>query len=162
MSTVEQLVPLAESDREILLAKKQQTLRFTIVKGVIAAAALLPLIVVRSLYFLITLPLVSLLLGASAIRSLLQFLKLKEDLAQGQKRLISGTIEAQNIDVVRRTDSDGGEESATYTFWVKVQGKKLTVTEDQYYQLKKGDQIEAEMAPASETLFRINKFAEFS
>jgi len=162
MSTVERLIPLTELDREILLAKKQQTLRFTIVKAVIAGACLLPLIVFRSLYFLIALPLASFLLGAYALASLLQFLKFKEDLAQGQKRIISGTIDAQNVDVVRRTDSDGVEESATYTFWVQVQGNKLTVTEDQYYQLKKGDQIEAEMAPASETLFRINKFAEIS
>jgi hypothetical protein len=160
VSTLERLIPLDEGDRDILLAKKQRSLTFTIIMAVIAIVSLLLLIFLHSLYFLILLPVLGVFLGFAAISSLLQFRKLQQDVELGQKRIISGTIEAQNIDVVRRKDDDGVEQSATYTFWVKVQGKKLPVTEDQYYQLKKGDQIEAEMAPASETLFRINKFAE--
>jgi hypothetical protein len=160
MNTSERLIPLAENDRETLLARKSKLSVYAFLMALFAVLILVPLLFVRNLILFIALIAPSLFLVLAVVGAFLQITKLKKDLAQGQKRIISGTIEAQNIDVVRQKDSDGVEQSATYTFWVKVQGKKLTVTEDQYYQLKKGDQIEAEMAPFSEILFRINKFAE--
>src|SRR5262245_61895935 len=159
---VEHLTPLTDDDRNILVDRKNQNLRSAVVKAVLAVVALVPLVFLRNLYVLITLPFLGLILGLMAIGSLLQYMKAKTDLDQGQKRIITGPIEAQNVDVSRHTDSDGGESSATYTFWVKVGGQKITVTEDLYYQLKKNDQVEAEVAPASGILFRINKFSEIA
>ena len=81
----------------------------------------------------------------------------------GQSRVnIEESIEGQDVDVTRQTDSDGVESSATYNFWVQVGGQKLTVNEDLYYQLKKGDRVEAEVAPDSDIVFRINKFSEIA
>jgi hypothetical protein len=160
MDTSERLIPLADNDRETLLARKSKLSVYAYLMALFAVLILVPLLFVRNLILFLALTTPSLFLVVVVAGLLLQITKLRKDLAQGQKRIISGTIEAQNIDVVRQKDSDGVEQSATYTFWVKVQGKKLAVTEDQYYQLKKGDQIEAEMAPVSEILFRINKFAE--
>src|ERR1043166_6418728 len=160
MSTIEHLIPLTDDDRRILLDRKKQNFVSAVLKAVLAVAALVPLVFVRNLYVLITLPFFSLVLGLMAIGSLLRYMKAKKNLDQGQKRIITGPIEAQNVDVRRQSDSDGVESSATYTFWVKVGGQKLTVTEDLYYQLKKNDQVEAEVGPASGILFRINKFSE--
>jgi hypothetical protein len=85
---------------------------------------------------------------------------LKKDLGRGQKALISGPIDDQNVDVTRHTDRNGVESSATYNFWIKVGGRKITVTEEQYYRLKRGDQIEIQVAPHSQTVFGINKYSE--
>lgn len=159
---VDHLIPLTDDDRRVLVERKKQNFRSTVLKAVFAVAALVPLVFIRTLYVLITLPFLSLVLGLMAVGSLLQYMKAKTDLDQGQKRIITGPIEAQDVDVSRQTDSDGGESTATYNFWVKVGGQKLTVTEDLYYQLKKNDQVEAEVAPASGILFRINKFSEIA
>jgi len=158
----EQLLTLTEDDRRVLIDRNKQNFRSVVVKGAFAVAALVPLVFIRTLYVLITLPFLSLVLGLMAVGSLRQYMKAKKDLDQGQKRIITGPIEAQNVDVRRHSDSDGAESSATYTFWVKVGGQKLTVTEDLYYQLKKNDQVEAEVGPASGILFRINKFSEIA
>lgn len=162
MSTIEHLVPLTDADRTILIDRKNRNQLFAVLMAAVSVAALVLLIFLHTVYFLILLPLLGLVLGASAVGQFLQYLKAKKDLDQGQKRVITGPIEAQNVDVKRRTDSDGVESSATYTFWVKVGGQKLTVTEDLYYQLKKNDPVEAEVGPASGVLFRINKFSEIA
>jgi hypothetical protein len=67
-----------------------------------------------------------------AVMSLFNLRKLSRDLEQGQKQMISGPVEAQNIDVSRSTDSNGEEGNATYRFWIQIKGKKITVTEEQY------------------------------
>ncbi|HEU5237592.1 MAG TPA: hypothetical protein VFU37_10645 [Pyrinomonadaceae bacterium] len=106
---VEHLIPLTDDDRRVLVERKKQNFRSTVLKAVFAVTALAPLVFVRNLYVLITLPFLSLVLGLMAVGSLLQYMKAKTDLDQGQKRIITGPIEAQNVDVSRQTDSDGGE-----------------------------------------------------
>src|SRR5204863_60200 len=69
------------------------------------------------------------------------------DLRLGQKLLISGAVEAQDVDVTRPKDEDGNEGDASYRWWIQVGGKKITVTEDQYYQFKKGDLAQAFITP---------------
>jgi hypothetical protein len=157
MSTVEQLIPLADQDRAILIAKKRHHLRYTILEALGSVAVLLPLILVQTLYCLIALPFFSLILAVTAVGSLLNFLSVKKDLAQGQKIAFKGQVEDQNVDVSRQKDRHGSEGAASYKFWVKAGGRKLTVTEEQYYQVKKGDQIEVQIAPHSETIFGITK-----
>ena len=71
--------------------------------------------------------------------------------------MISGPVEAQNVEVTRTTDDDGVEGDATYRFWIQIGGKKVTVSEDQYYQFKKGDLAEAFIAPHSATVLGVNK-----
>ena len=61
------------------------------------------------------------------------------------------------MDVSRSTSRSGIESSASYRFWIQVKGKKLTVPEAQYYQYKKGDVVEAFIAPYSGIVFGINK-----
>src|SRR5215510_10330658 len=159
---VQHLIPLTDNDRRVLADRKNQNFRFAVLKAILAIAALVPLVFVQTLYVLITLPFLSLVLGLTALGSFLQYMKAKTDLDEGQKHIITGPIEAQDVDVKRQTDNDGVESSASYTFWVKVRGQKLTVNEDLYYQLKKNDQVEAEVGPASGIVFRINKFSEIA
>jgi hypothetical protein len=80
-----------------------------------------------------------------------------KDLRGGQKQIIGGPVEAQNIDVTRPKDEDGIEGDATYRFWIQIGGKKVTVSEDQYYQFKKGDLAKAFIAPHSGTVLGVNK-----
>lgn len=70
---------------------------------------------------------------------------------------ISGPVEAQNVDVSRTKDRHGVESSASYRFWIQVSGKKITVSEEQYYQFKKGDLAEAFVAPNSGTVLGVDK-----
>ena len=158
----ERLISLTEDDRRILNDRKKQSLFLGLMMALLAAAALVPLTFSRNLYFLLTFPWLCLLLSLLAIGWFLKVMKAKKDLDQGKKRVITGPIEAQDVDVSRRTDSDGNESSATYTFWVQVGGQKLKVNEDLYYQLKKNDQVEAEVGPASGIVFRINKFSDIA
>lgn len=91
-----------------------------------------------------------------ALLSLFKFLAFSRDLRAGQKKVISGPVEAQNVDVSRTKDSDGVEGSASYRFWIQIGGKKITVSEEQYYQFKKGDVAEAFIAPNSGTVLGVN------
>ena len=115
------------------------------------------LVAFHSLYCLIALPFFSLVLLVRALLALLTFLSLSRDLKDGRKQIISGPVEAQNMDVSRSTSRSGVEGSASYKFWIQVKGKKLTVTEEEYYQFKKGDLVEAFIAPNSGTVFGVNK-----
>lgn len=101
---------------------------------------------------LITLLLFSLIFAVSALLSLLGLVRFSRDLREGRKRLINAPIEDQNLDV----RSGGRYTSASYNYWVKAGGRKLSITEQQYYQLKKGDLIQAYVAPYSGTVLGIS------
>jgi len=103
------------------------------------------------------LPLFSLVAIVNGLVSLFKFLALSRDLRDGQKKVISGPVEAQNMDVSRSKSSRGVEGSASYRFWIQVGGKKITVSEEQYYQFKKGDLAEAFVAPNSGTVLGVSK-----
>ena len=94
--------------------------------------------------------------AAKAIHSLASVISLNRDLSAGQKRVINAPVEEQNMDVSRSRGYGGSEGSASYVFWIKAGGYKVPVTEAQYYQIKKGDLVEAYLAPNSGTVFGVN------
>lgn len=157
MSTPETLIALTDDDRQVLSVKRSAALKVLIIFAAVAIVLLLVLIFFHPLYLLVAFSVFSLMLLVVAVMSLLNLRKLSRDLEQGQKQMISGPVEAQNIDVSRSTDSSGEEGNATYRFWIQIKGKKITVTEDQYYQFKKGDLVEAFVAPYSQTVLNINR-----
>jgi hypothetical protein len=157
VSTPENLIPLTEDERQILNTKRSRARLKAPLFTILAVAMLALLFLFQTLYCLIALPLFSLLLGAKALGAFLDFRALSRDLKGGQKQIVSGPVEAQDVDVTRSTDRRGVESSASYNFWIQVKGKKLTVSEEQYYQFKKGDLVEAFIAPNSGTMFGINK-----
>lgn len=157
MSTPELSIPLTEDERQILSSKRNRALMLVPVFAILAALLLALVFVFHTLYCLIALPFFSLVLAVRALLSLFSFLSLSRDLTQGTKQIISGPVEAQNMDVSRSKSRSGVEGDASYTFWIQVKGKKLTVTEEQYYQFKKGDLVEAFIAPNSGTVFGVNK-----
>jgi hypothetical protein len=157
MGTPELSIPLTEDERQILSGKRNRALMLVPVFAILAVLLLASLFVFQTLYCFIALPLFSLVLAVRALLSLFSFLSLSRDLKQGTKQIISGPVEAQNMDVSRSKNRSGVEGSASYTFWIQVKGKKLTVTEEQYYQFKKGDLVEAFIAPNSGTVFGVNK-----
>jgi len=157
MSTPESLIALTDDERQTLTAKRNAILRVVVIFCVIAVVSLIVLVFFHPLYLLLVLSFFSLTLFTIVGMSLSRAGKLSRDLKQGQKQIITGPVEAQNIDVTRQTNSDGEEGDASYRFWIQVKGKKITVTEDQYYQFKKGDLVEAFVAPYSETLLSINR-----
>lgn len=155
--SAEQLIPLTEDERQILELRRRRALWQAPVFAILAVALLALLVLFHTLYCLIALPFFSLVLLVRALIAFLSFLSLSRDLKDGRKQIISGPVEAQNMDVSRSTSSSGVESSASYRFWIQVKGKKLTVTEEQYYQFKKGDLAEAFIAPNSGIVFGINK-----
>lgn len=157
MSATEQSIPFTDEERQILSGKKNSALIWVPSMAILSVVLLALLIVFHTLYFLVALPLFSLFAAAKGLASLVSFLALSRDLREGQKKLISGPVEAQNIDVSRSKSSDGVEGSASYRFWIQIGGKKITVSEEQYYQFKKGDFAEAFIAPNSGTVFGVNK-----
>lgn len=154
---MEQLIPLTDEERQLLSRKKSSALTWVPLMAILSVVLLALLLVLHTLYFLIALPLFSLFAAAKAVSSLFSFRALSRDLRDGQKKIISGPVEAQNIDVSRSTNSEGVEGSASYNFWIQIGGKKITVSEEQYYQFKKGDLAEAFIAPNSGTIFGVNK-----
>lgn len=155
--SAEQLIPLIEDERQILKLKRNRALWQAPLFAILAVVLLALLVVFHTLYCLVALPIFSLFLLVRALVSFLSFRALSSDLKDGRKQIISGPVEAQNMDVTRSTSSSGVESSASYKFWIQVRGKKLTVTEEQYYQFKKGDLAEAFIAPNSGIVFGINK-----
>ena len=153
-------MPLTDGEQRVLLAKRKHSLTSASVKAIASVLVLAPLLLFHTIMWLVALPVFSLALAIGALGSFIGFCNLKKDLGEGQKSLIAGRIDDQNVDVTRHTDRDGVESSATYNFWIKVEGRKFTVSEDQYYRLKRGDQIEVQVAPHSQTVFGINKYSE--
>jgi hypothetical protein len=156
-AAIEQLMPLTDQEREILSQKKSSALKWMSLMAILSVSLLALLFVLHTLYFLIAFPIFSLVAAVKGVVSLVSFRALSRDLRDGQKKVISGPVEAQNIDVSRETDSDGIEGAASYNFWIQIGGKKITVSEEQYYQVKKGDIAEAFVAPNSGTVFGVNK-----
>ncbi len=156
-AVIDQLIPLTDQEREVLSQKKHSALIWMLLMAILSVGLLALLFVLHTFYFLIALPCFSLFAAAKGAVSLIVFRAFSRDLRDGQKKLISGPVEAQNIDVSRKTDSDGVEGPASYNFWIQIAGKKITVSEDQYYQFKKGDMAEAFIAPHSGTVFGVNK-----
>lgn len=157
MSTPETLIPLTDDERNTLTVKRTALLKVLVIFCAIAVVLLVVLVFFHPLYLLVAFSVFSLMLLVIAVMSLFSLRKLSRDLAEGQKQIISGPVEAQNIDVSRPTDSSGAEGDASYRFWIQIKGKKITVTEDQYYQIKKGELVEAFVAPYSQTVLSINK-----
>ena len=154
---MDELVPLTEEDRRVL-ADNLSVLRMMASAGVIlAVVALIPLAFLHTLPWLVIFPTVSIVAVVFAIVFFNLQRPVSKDLRLGQKQRINGPVEAQNVDVKRTKDEQGVESAATYHWWIQVGGKKITVTEDQYYQFKKGDFVEAFVAPNSGTVFGLSK-----
>lgn len=156
MSTPETLLPLTDDDRRTLTKHRTGILKVVVIYCVIAVLMLLVLVFFHPLYLLLALPVCSLMLLILAIMALSRRGKFSRDLDTGHKQVVSGPVEAQNIDVTRQSNSDG-EGDASYRYWIQVKGKKITVTEDQYYQFKQGDLVEALVAPYSQTVLSLRK-----
>lgn len=153
----EQLIPLSAEDHQVLSKKRKVNLFLG--SGFVIVALLLSavLLVFHTFVWLVLIAPISFLLAAMGLVRLFIMRLFSKDLRAGEKQIISGGVEAQNIDVTRRTDDDGVESDATYRFWIQIAGKKVTVSEDQYYQFKKGDLAEAFIAPHSGTVLGVNK-----
>lgn len=106
---------------------------------------------------LITLVLFSIAFGIKALLSAISFVRLNRDLRDGQKRFIDAQVETQDIVV-----PSGGGDSSAYTFWIRAAGRKIVVTEDQYYKVKKGDTIQAYVAPYSGTVLGLSTTGELT
>jgi hypothetical protein len=154
---IEQSIPLTDEECLILSSRKNSELIWVWLMVILAVVLLALLFILHTLYFLVALPLFSLFAAAKGLASLFSFRALSKDLRDGHKKLISGPVEAQNVDVSRSKDSDGVEGPASYRFWIQIGGRKITVSEEQYYQFKKGDLAEAFVAPNSGTVLGVNK-----
>lgn len=154
---IEQLIPLSDEDRQVLAKKRKFALYLG--SGFAVAALLLSavLLVFHTFVWLVMIAPTSFLLAVMGLVRLFMMRLFSKDLRDGRKQMITGPVEAQNIDVTRRKDEDGIEGDATYRFWIQIAGKKVTVTEDQYYRFKKGDLANAFIAPHSETVLGVNK-----
>lgn len=156
-SMKEQLIPLSDEDRQVLARKR----KFFAVWGLgLLTVALLLLLVLIAFHTFVWLVLI---LGFSCALTLISAVPLyilrllSKDLRDNQKQMITGPVEAQDVDVTRKTDDVGGESDATYRFWIQIGGQKITVSEDQYYQFKRGDLAEAFLAPHSKSVLGVNK-----
>ena len=153
----EQLIPLSDEDRRVLTDKRRRALRLVAV-FVTATLLLLSALVVFHTFLWVTIIItLSFTTGVPALIFLYALSWLSKDLRAGQKQMLRGPIEAQNVDVTRRTYDDGSEGDATYRFWIQIAGKKVTLSEDQYYQFKKGDMAEAFVAPHSGNVLGLSK-----
>jgi hypothetical protein len=157
MSSVEQLVPLTDGDRQVLEDKKNNAAIWTFGAAILAVVLFGLLIVFHSIFAIIMIVVFNLALLTIALTALLKLLAVSKDLRGNQKQMISGPVEAQDVEVTRTKDEDGVEGSATYRWWIQVGGKKITVTEDQYYQFKKGDLAQAFITPNSGTVLGVSK-----
>ena len=156
MSTVAQLIPLSEADRLILTQKRNKQLILIPALAFASLVSLLLIGVIQTCFSTVLFLTLALSTAAKAMHSLASVIKLNRDLSAGQKRVISAPVEDQNMDVSRTKGYGGSEGSASYVFWIKAGGYKITVTEGQYYQIKKGDLVEAYLAPNSGTVFGVS------
>jgi hypothetical protein len=124
-AAIEQLTPLTDQEREILSQKKSSALKWMSLMAILSVSLLALLFVLHTLYFLIALPIFSLVAAVKGVVSLVSFRALSRDLRDGQKKVISGPVEAQNIDVSRETDSDGIEGAASYNFGSRSGARRL-------------------------------------
>ena len=153
----EQLIPLSEEDRQVLTKRRKVFLIWALGLLVVSLLLLSLLIVLHTfMWLLLIIPFSVGLLLMSGFPFYVLHLFFK-DLRASQKQMISGPVEAQDVDVTRKTNDDGSESDATYRFWIRIEGRKVTVSEDQYYQFKKGDLATAFIAPHSETVLGVSK-----
>ena len=157
MGSVAQLVPLTDQDRQVLEEKRSSAGLWTFGPALLAVFLFALLIIFNSLVAIIVILAFNLTLITVFFTGLMRYLSVSRDLRLGQKQMISGPIEAQDVDVTRPKDEDGNEGDARYRWWVQIGGKKITVTEEQYYQFKKGDLAQAFITPNSETVLGISK-----
>jgi uncharacterized protein (DUF58 family) len=125
--------------------------------AILAAVGLAMLVFLHTLVWLTVLSIISLVFAIVAVILFNSGRPIAKDLRLGQKQMIRGAVEAQNVDVKRTKNEDGYENAATYRWWIMVSGKKITVTEDQYYQFKKGDIVEAYVTPHSGTVLGLSR-----
>src|SRR5437870_3298927 len=105
-SMSEQLIPLSDEDRQVLTKSRTTGVRLTFAMTIAAVLLLAVLIVFHTLIFVIVLGVVSLALLTTAALAFLNFRSVSKDLSGGQKQMISGPVEAQNVEVTRTTDDD--------------------------------------------------------
>ena len=156
MSTVDRLIALTDEDRQLLMKNRKAAWKLGSFLTIFLLLSLAILTVFHALVWLVVLLTFDFILAISIVSAFLKFRSFSKDLSLDQKEMISGPVEAQNIDVIRTSNEDENNPT-TYRFWVQIGGKKITVTEDQYYQFKKGDLAEAFIAPNSGTVLGINK-----
>jgi hypothetical protein len=156
MSTVAQLIPLSEADRLILTKKRNKQLILIPALSFASLVSLLLIGVIHTCFSTIFFLAIALSTAAKAVHSLASAIGLNRDLAGGQKRVVHAPVEDQNMDVSRSRGYGGSEGSASYVFWIKAGGYKIPVTEERYYQIKKGDLVEAYLAPNSGTIFAVS------
>jgi hypothetical protein len=156
MTGLEQSLPLSDAERAVLNSKRKRAL--IVAPGTAALSILLFLVWVGLLLagsfsmLLLTLLVTSLVLAVNAAVSAIRFFRLNRDLREGQKRFVNAPVEAQDITV-----PSGGGSSDAYIFWIKAGGRKIHVSEEQYYQVKKGDSVQAYVAPYSGTVLGLSK-----
>ena len=119
-------------------------------------ASLLLIAVIHTCLTTVFLLAIALSTAAKVMHSPASVNRLNRDLSAGQKRVIKAPVEDQNMDVSRTKGYGGSEGSASYVFWIKADGYKIPVTEEHYYQIKKGDLVEAYVAPNSGTIFGVS------
>jgi hypothetical protein len=153
----EQLVPLSDEDRRVLTEKRGRALWLSALLVIVTLLLLSALVVFHSLIWVVMIVTGSFMTGIPALTFLYALSWLSKDLRGGQKQMVRGPVEAQNVDVTRKKYDDGTESDATYRFWIQIAGKKVTVSEDQYYQFKKGDIAEAFIAPRSGNVLGLSR-----
>src|SRR2546423_1123785 len=156
-----QLVPLSDEDRRVLTEKRRRALRLFAIFVIATLLILSVLIVFHSVLWLAIIISLSFATGIPALTFSYALSWLSKDINDGQKQMLRGPVEAQNVDVTRKTYDDGSEGDATYRFWIQIAGKKITVSEDQYYQFKKDDMAEAFVAPKSGNILGLSKESSF-
>ena len=157
MSASEQLVPLSDADRQLLSDRRSAAGLWALGSAVVAVLLAGVLVIFPSLFTLIMIGGITIFALTSALAAFLRFRSLSTDLRAGQKEMVTGPVEAQDVDVTRRKDEDGVEGDATYTWWIQIGRTKVTVTEDQYYQFRKGDMAQAFIGPKSRIVLGLSK-----
>lgn len=168
METIDEIIPLTESDVAILKSRQ-----FTGTWGcsLICFAGVLILAFIGYLYFLDSYLILAILAVCSALLLLLgiSFLKAKkfenhavtQDLAEGKKRRIVAPIDEKDIvDVTRRPHPLNikkqiikADQELKLEYYMMVHGFKFLITENQYLSgARKGDFMEFSVAPNSKII----------
>jgi hypothetical protein len=155
----QQLIPLSDEDRQVLTQKWKAAVKRMLAFGTATLLILSALILFHSFFLILVILSLSFVTGMPTLLFWYSRGLLSKDLRLGQKQMLTGPVEAQNIDVTRTKDDDGYESDATYRFWIQIAGRKVTLTEDQYYQFKKGDLAEAFVAPHSGNVLGLSREA---
>ena len=156
-TALEQLLPLNEAEHRELKSNRTVDVVLAVLLLGLAILLLVVLFFVPLPFCLILVPLTVLGLLLKVFLAIKDILALTRDLKAGQKRVTTAPVSYQKLDVSRGSSS---KSSASYRFWIRAGGRKFSVTEEQYYQLKTGDLVEIVSAPHSETIFSVTKKAD--